>query len=142
MLVCSIVIESKKTSNNDHMSQLVIKQLFLVGLVWLLGLMFFFIAGVSVFTLWSIFCLLIFFVFFKGLILLKIWKKKGFTYPGLVFAVFSFFNQLFFLSLLFIFLKPQEYDHRMMAIAGLVGYFICFIADIRWKLRIIQNCDQ
>lgn len=124
------------------MGQLIIKQLVLVGLVWLAGLMFFFITGVSAFTLWSIFCLLIIIVFFKGLLLIKLWIKKGFAYPGLVFTVFSFFNQLFFLSLLFIFLKPQEYNHRMMAIAGLAGYFICFIADIRWKLKIIQNCNQ
>lgn len=124
------------------MGQLIIKQLLLVGLVWLMGLIFFFIAEVSAFTLWSIFCLLIFIVFFKGLLLVKILIKKGFAYPGLVFAVFSFFNQLFFLSLLFIFLKPQDYDHRMMAIAGLAGYFICFIADIRLKLKIIQNCNQ
>lgn len=124
------------------MGQLIIKQLLLVSLVWLMGLIFFFIAGVSAFTIWSIFCLLIFIVFFKGLLLIKIYIKRGFAYPGLVFAVFSFFNQLFFLSLLFIFLKPQEYNHRMMAIAGLAGYFICFIADIRWKLKIIQNCNQ
>jgi len=124
------------------MGQLIIKQLIMVCLVWLMGLIFFYIVRVSAVLIWSVYCSIIFIVFLGGLFLLNLWIKRGYPFPGLMFTTFSFFNQLFFLSLLFIFLKPQEYNHRMMAIAGLAGYFICFIADIRWKLKTIQNCNQ
>lgn len=118
---------------------LLIKEACLITITWLLGLIFFHITGVSVFIFWMFFCLLFFLLFFSGSLLMNFWFKRHLGLPGLSFALVSFFNQLVLVFFLFAFLKPQEDDHRIIAIAGLVGYLVCFIVDTRWKLKWIND---
>jgi O-antigen/teichoic acid export membrane protein len=121
------------------MLSLIKKEFILVGVVWILGLLFFFIADTKVVLMWTIFCLVLGILFISGSVFLMVWSKKHRELKGLIFAGFSFFNQLLFLLFLFIFLEPQEHDHRMIAIAGLVGYLASFLIDTRWKLKKIQE---
>lgn len=121
------------------MIKLLIKELILIATVWSIGVVSNFIMGGSIVLFWTIYCFLLLLLFLSGSLLLKIWIKKHPELAGFVFAGFSFINQIIFLSILFIFLKPQEPDHRMMAIAGLTGYLICFFFDTYWKLNWIND---
>jgi hypothetical protein len=100
---------------------------------------FFFIADIKAVFMWTIFCSVLVILFISGSIFLILWSKNHHELKGLIFAGISFFNQLLFLLFLFIFLEPQKHDHRMIAIAGLVGYLLSFLIDTRWKLKKIQE---
>lgn len=121
------------------MMKLILREFLLIAVFWSIFLGCFFIFKIPIILIWSIYCAILFSLFFLNTLILKYWIKNHLTLPGLVFAVFSFFNLLLFLLLLFFFLKPQDSNHRMMVIIAMVGYLICSFMDTRWKLRWIQD---
>lgn len=121
------------------MMKLILREFLVIAVMWSVGVGFFLIFEIPIIIIWSIYCAVLFSLFFFNSFLLRFWIRNHLALPGLIFAVFSFFNLLLFLLLLFFFLKPQDSNHRMMVIIAMFGYLICSFLDTHWKLRWIQD---
>jgi len=74
-------------------------------------------------------------VFISGTLLFNHHKRHKKQWFGLTFAVITMFAQIIILLFLFLFLEPQNKNHRIAAISFMVSYFIFFIADTHWKIK-------
>jgi hypothetical protein len=117
------------------MKRLIIKELMLSCVVFIAGIAFFKLFGLSILVKWIIFSGALFLLFGAGTIVFFIIKKLWKDVVGLAFAGVTLLNQLILLILLFIFLEPEELNHRIVAKAGVGAYLTYLGIDTYWKLR-------
>jgi len=116
------------------MGKLLIKELVL-GLFFLgVGLYLFHSFEVSISKDWVVLSLIITLFMMAGTWLVKFLLDIGYSLPGLALVGFTLFGQFFLLLLLFIFLEPENTNHRIMAKSGTISYSVYLGIDIYWKI--------
>ncbi len=117
------------------MVKLLIKEL-LLGIVFLVaGLYLFSSFELGIFKKWLVFSLVTTLLMMAGTLLIKFLLDIGFDMPGLALAGIILVSQVLLLIILFIFLEPDKTNHRIVAKAGTISYFIFLGIDIYWKVK-------
>jgi hypothetical protein len=117
------------------MIKLIIKEFVLSLIIFLIGYIVFNSFGLTIKSKWIFLSLILFFLFSFGSVFFNVLKQKGVEWLGLAFAGITFLNQLILLILLFVFLEPQEQNHRIVAKVGIVAYLTFLGIDTYWKLK-------
>jgi hypothetical protein len=117
------------------MIRLLIKEIILGVVILVGGLLFFQSIGLAIWTKWIIFSFVLTALFTTGTVLFKLLKLSKSEWTGLSFAGITLVNQLILLILLFIFLEPEETNHRIVAKVGIGIYLIFLGIDTFWKLK-------
>lgn len=117
------------------MIKLLIKEIILGVVILIGGLLFFQSIGLAIWTKWIVFSFVLTALFAAGTVLFNLLKMRKTEWTGLSFAGITLVNQLILLILLFVFLEPEETNHRIVAKVGIGIYLIFLGIDTFWKLK-------
>ncbi|MGQ1945576.1 hypothetical protein ACT3CD_00570 [Geofilum sp. OHC36d9] len=117
------------------MVQILLKETILSLILLLAGFLIGQVTNWVVFTEYFICLSLLCVVFICSTLLFNRQKKHKKQWFGLTFATMAMLAQLIILLFLFLFLEPQNKNHRIAAISLMVSYFIFFITDTHWKVK-------
>jgi drug/metabolite transporter (DMT)-like permease len=117
------------------MVKVLVKELILGFLFLVTGLYFFTSFELEIFKKWVVFSLVTTLLMMAGTVLVKILINIDFDMPGLALAGIILFSQIILLLLLFIFLEPEQTNHRIVAKAGTISYLVFLGIDIYWKVK-------
>ncbi|MDG5799422.1 hypothetical protein QA597_03500 [Marinilabiliaceae bacterium ANBcel2] len=116
------------------MVKVLIKEFIFAVVAFGVGVKFILLMDDDVFLKWGVFCTLLFALFAIGTLLcnhLKI-SRPEWTAPGL--AIITLAHQLILLLILFIFLEPENENHRIVVKKGLGAYLFFLALDTYWKI--------
>lgn len=117
------------------MVQILIKETVLSFILLLTGFLIGQLTDWLIFTEYLICLSLLCVVFIFSTLLFNRQKKHRKQWFGLTFSAMTMLAQLIILLFLFLFLEPQNKNHRIAAISLMVSYFIFFITDTHWKIK-------
>jgi hypothetical protein len=117
------------------MVQILVKEIILSFILLLAGYLAGQAIGFEMFTGYFICLTLLCVVFIFSTLLFNHQKKYKKQWFGLTFTAFVMLAQLIISLFLFLFLEPENKNHRIAAITLMVSYFIFFITDTHWKIK-------
>ncbi|TCO10911.1 hypothetical protein [Natronoflexus pectinivorans] len=117
------------------MRSIILKEIILSLVVFFAGLFVFRHLEVDIFTKWVYFSILLFVLFVISTLFVKYLIDSNKSWVALGFAGITFFCQIILLLILFIFLEPEETNHRIVAKVGVVSYLTFLGFDTFWKIK-------
>ena len=117
------------------MTRVLIKELILGVIILVVGLVTFAHFELSIFKKWIIFSVLTTGFMMLSTLLLNLVKMIKPEMIGIVFIIAILLFQLILVIILFVFLEPENVNHRITAKSATVVYLISLGVDIYWKIR-------